>query len=209
MRKTLMIILALTLVFGGCRDDDNKNNGIKYDIGTTGGDGTVLPKDGSGGSCSDTTLCKIKSGSVAKGSCVNLKDVIISAVDANGSFTKDVFVQAKDGAKTCGIKLYIPTRADGKLVTDLKPGTHVNVKGTVKWWHPKAGEISDKNYPTKKHIKELAKATITVLTSGVAPTPVDVTVAQLTDTEFDDMPNSVNMKNSLLRWRPVSTGGRH
>jgi len=174
--------LALALGLVGCRDDDNNNNTVKYDTGGTGGDGGTVYKDGGGSTtCTESTLCKIKDGTAKKGSCVTLKDVIVTAVDTAGSYTKDVFVQAKDGTKTCGIKLYRPTRGDGKLVTDLKPGTHVKIKGTVKWWHPKAGEISDKNYPNKKHIKELEKATITVLTSGAAPTPIEATVAQLTD----------------------------
>ncbi len=189
MRKSFLILACLALITVGCSDDDGNNSGIKYDGGGGGSDsggdtgGTTADSGGSGGctgTATETTICKIKSGTVAKGTCVVIKDAVVSAVDTNGSFTKDVYIQAKDGAKTCGIKLYQSKRKDGKLVTDLKPGTKVKVQGTLKFWHPKSGEFSDKTYTTKKHIKELEKPEITVLASGAAPTPLDVTIDQLT-----------------------------
>ena len=179
MRKSLLILASLVFILGGCRDEDGNNNNVKYDIGGTGGELGTPPKDGGNTNCTETTICKIKSGAVTKDTCVTIKDAIVSAVDTNGTYTKDVYIQAKEGTKTCGIKLYQSTRADSKLVTDLKPGTKVKVQGKLKEWHPNSGEFSDKTYTSKKHIKELEKPVITVLTSGTAPTPLDVTVEQL------------------------------
>ena len=193
MRKFLLILACLVFAVSGCRDDENGNN-IKYDIGGGSGELGTTPKDGSTGPCTETTLCKIKGGSVTKDTCVLIKDAVVSAVDTNGNYTKDVYIQATEGTKTCGIKLYQSTRSDSKLVTDLKPGTKVKVQGKLKEWHPNAGEFADKTYTTKKHIKELDKPVITVLASGTAPTPLDVTVAQLTGASTADTYEDVLVK---------------
>ena len=120
MRKFLIVLASLAFVFGGCRDEDGNNNNVKYDIGGGGSALGTTPKDGTTGPCTETTLCKIKGGAVTDGTCVTIKDAIVSAVDTNGTYTKDVFIQATEGTKTCGIKLYQATRADSKIVTQIR-----------------------------------------------------------------------------------------
>lgn len=176
MRKmklaVLLLGLSVLLTAGRCEDEDNKTT----DWGVIGDSST----------CTETTVCKIKAGSHKEGDCLTVKEAIVTAVDTNGTFTKDMFVLGKDGTTTCGIKLYQPTLSSGAQITSLKPGDRVKIVGKLQEWHPNSGEFSDKVYTNKKHIKEFDKPVVTFNSSGTVPTAQDVTVAQLTDTTTAD-----------------------
>ncbi len=185
IRKELILsmFLAIALVISaGCRgDDDDKDGGVTGDQKVVTGDGAP-----DSGPASEATIAKIMGGTVAKGSKVLLKSVIVTAVDGSGTYKGDVYVQDSKGGKHSAIKLYRPQRADGKKISELKVGDVVNVEGLVKYWHPKAGEFDDKKCTKKKHIKELDKATITYIKAGTAPDPAVVTAKDLLDCTVAD-----------------------
>ena len=179
-----LLILSTLLVFAaaGCRndEDDNNDSGKKDGGGSTTGDQNVVT-EGGGGTTVETNIFKIMKGEVAKSKKVLIKGVVITAVDNSGTYKGDIYVQDPKGGAHSAIKLYRPTRADGKKVTDLKVGDMVNVEGIVKYWHPKAGEFKDNRCSKKKHIKELDSAVVTFVKSGTAPTPAIVTAKDLKD----------------------------
>lgn len=199
MRTNYLIIasLALAVALGACREDDEDitgDSGSAADQGVTEG-GT---QDGGGGTATETTIYKITKGEVKEGAKVILKTVVVSAVDGFGKYKGDVYVQEKAGGKNSAIKLFNPTRRDGKKVNELKVGDEVKVEGTVKYWAPKTG-FTDKKCTKKTHIKELDKASLTFIKSGTAPTPVVVTVKDLQDCTIAE-----EYEHVLVTWNKVA-----
>jgi predicted extracellular nuclease len=167
----------------GPKQDTNGgwDSGSDWAIGDTGGSDFVWPDQGSdGGVTTETTIPKIKDGTLAEMTKVLLKDVIITAVDDSGAYTGNVYVQEAAGGKGSGIVVYKPTRTDsGGTIADLKPGDHVKVTGEVKHYAPSSG-WNVTSFPSKTVVRELIKASITYISSGSAPTPMVVTLADLT-----------------------------
>lgn len=185
--RTLALVAGLILALGllACSDDDTDpptylDGGTKLDRGgNVNGDGSG--GDFSSGSCTETTVADVVGGKFKDADCVILKDLVVTAVDGYGKYYGDVYAQDPKGGKSSGLKLYNNKRTDGKPVSELKPGDHIKVQGSVKYWHPKSGQFSDNNYPNKKSILEIEKNMITYITGGTAPTPLDVTAKDLTD----------------------------
>jgi hypothetical protein len=180
-KRVLLGLAVLALLAPACRSDDNNQN--------PGKDSSVYDKGGSVSESSteatETTIYKIKQKSIAQGTVVRLNSVVVSAVDENGSYTGDVYVQETAGGKYSGIKLYTPTRTDGGKISELEPGDVVKVEGKVSYWAPKgsdagAGGFNDSKHPNKQYVIEIDKgASLTKIKSGTAPTPADVTASEL------------------------------
>jgi predicted extracellular nuclease len=167
----------------GPKQDTNSgwDAGADFAIGDTGGSDFIWPdQGGDGGVATETTIPKIKDDTVAAMTKVLLKDVIVTAVDDSGTYTGNVYVQEAAGGKNSGILIYKPTRTDsGGTISDLKPGDHVKVTGEVKHYAPTGG-WNVKNFPSKTAVRELTKASITFISAGSAPTPMVVSLADLT-----------------------------
>lgn len=166
--------LAFSAGLLACSDDSGGGGGnadgktATYDGGSNGGG------DSGSSSASETTIYKIKKGDHKDGDKLILPDVIVTAVDEYGKTGKnDVYVQEAKGGKQSGIKLFGP-KLSGGTVGDLKPGDHVKVAGTLDYWSgPKSSSF-------KTPLKELTGAIVTKLKGGTAPSPADLTVAQMT-----------------------------
>ena len=123
-----------------------------------------------------STVFQIKTGVRGQGTLVLLSNVVVSAVDNYGVYTGDVFVQdSTTSAANQGIQLFINYRTDGGLISDLAPGDHVAVEGTVAHWN---GPTS-KPFPSGKYVIQLKNNKIAKLSAGSPPTPAVLTAAQL------------------------------
>ncbi|MFH1132697.1 MAG: hypothetical protein V1754_15285 [Pseudomonadota bacterium] len=174
MKMALVFIMG-ALLSVGCRGEDVvpgvQDGGTKID-GTTNYE--------IGGPPVEATINKITSGEIGEASNVILKDVLVTAVDGYGQYTGDIYVQEVAGGSGSGIKLFRPSRGDGGQISDLKPGDHVKIDGTVKYYVPTSG-FNDTQHPNKSHVKELINAVVTHLGPGSVPAPAEITVKELTE----------------------------
>jgi predicted extracellular nuclease len=166
------LALALIIALGACRSSDPAKND-----GPVKTDGHVASETGPG---QEATIYDIMTGKIADKATVVLREVVVTAVDGyaqpQGGYAGDVYVQELKGGESSAIKLYRPTRTDGLPVTDLKPGDHVKVEGSVTWFTP-----SKTPFANGRVVKELATGcAITRLTSGTVPAPKELTVADVT-----------------------------
>jgi predicted extracellular nuclease len=176
MQRTMTIALALTMIAigsGACRSTE-KNNSDGFISWTEAG-------VQEGGPATGATIYDVNSGKVAEKTKVRIAEVVVTAVDSYANtYAGDVWVQELKGGQGSGIKLYQPVRTDSGRVSDLKPGDHVRVEGTVKYFAPST-PFNDSDHPNKKYIIELDKGCqITYLTTKDPPVPAEVTVADLT-----------------------------
>lgn len=221
--KTRYLVILLPALALACSDDSTpvtKDTGVKQDTGqsdggadwATGdasvGDQFVWPDHGSDAlPATSTTIPKIKDGTIAEKTVVLLPDVVISAVDTVGQYTGDVSVQEAAGGANSGILLYKPTRTGSGAISDLKPGDHVKATGEVKHYAPTGG-WKDTNHPSKTSVKELINVSLTLLSSGAAPTPSVVTVSDLqTDPTADTWENVLVQIKDVKVTTAVNTYG--
>jgi len=219
MKTTHLVMLLPALALAACSGgSSHKDTGVTHDTalhdsgpdGPAGdgardqrvGDQFIWPDQGSDAvsdapSALSTTIPKIKDGTVPQATLVLLPDVVVTAVDGYGPYTGDVVVQEISGGARSGILLYKPTRADGGVIADLKPGDHVKVVGEVKHYAPTGG-WNDVKHPTKTAVKELVNGSLTLISAGAAPMPVVVGVADvLTD------PTAENWEHVLVQVKDV------
>jgi len=193
MRTMLLVSLVVSTALLACRGDDDNPPRPDVDGGVV-GDGPISNNEG-GGNATETTIKNIKTEVVGDGALVLLKDVVVSAVDNFGQYTDDVYVQDNEAsAENEGIKLFINTRTDGGQISDLKPGDHVKVEGTVTHW---TGPTSSP-FNNNKYVIEIKNTQITKLGPGNAPTPAELTAAQLS-TE----PDAAKWEGSLVKVKDV------
>lgn len=213
MRSYTSICVVMVFVLGllGCRDGEENiypEAGVQ-DTGTTTGDkgptGDGVNPDSGPVTCKETTIDKITDGTLPEKACVILKSVVVTSVDGYGTYTGDVTVQETAGGKGKGIKIYRPTRTDGKKISELKIGDIVKVQGSIKYWYPSSGQFDDKTCTSKKHIKELQNAKMTYLSSGAAPTPATVTEKDLLNCTTADQWEHVLVTLKSVRVNTVDT----
>ena len=146
MRIVIASIFILPLV--ACRDTSHGDD--------------VVDNDSSTG---EMTIQQVQSDSMAPGSPVELKGVIVTAVDAYGNKTGDFWVQEPEGGPYSGVHVY---NAPLDQVATLAIGDVVDIKGAVK------DEYTPNN--ASGSITELKPAmsgsmSVTKTSSGAAPAP--------------------------------------
>jgi predicted extracellular nuclease len=177
MRKIMTIGLVLTTtLFMACRSSDKDDPRTDAYVPTEGG----LPPDGlvggEGGSGTETTVVDIKKEIIKDGAKVILKDVVVTAVDGYGQYTGDMYIQDAAGGEYSGIKMFKNQRGDGGQISDLKPGDHIKVEGTVKHWTGSATS----QFPDGRYVIELEDNTVTLLQPGTTTKVDEVTVDKIT-----------------------------
>lgn len=204
--RSLCLLAVLAMV--ACRGGDTGSDGGADDSGNTTKDSTVngdgqIQNDGtatdfssSDGSSNavETTVQKIKSGEVVKGTLVRLNDVVVTSVDIFGDFKGDMYVQEAAGGAWSGIKLFRPIRDDGGQLGDLKAGDHVRVEGEVDHFSPKSTP-----FPDGRVVIEISNAKVKFLNAGTAPQPAAITYEQLSKPTDADQYEGVLVKLSQVQ----------
>jgi predicted extracellular nuclease len=176
-RLALVLSLAGVLGLGACRsssggdDDDDVNN----------------PDGGNGdGQVGGDTIFAIQQGSVAEGTVVDLKGVVVTAVDAYGSRFGGVYVQDPAGGAFSGVFVYNPTGAD-----EIRPGDLVEVTGGAveefAYSDGMGGGDTSGRSLTELSPPQGGTITITKTGDGTIPTPpiVDANLFATDDTEAE------------------------
>lgn len=158
---TATLLASLSLV--ACRD-------------TTGGDDTS--PDGSSGD--DMRIQEIQNDTMAPGSPVTVRGVVVTAVDAYGARTGDFYVEEPEGGPFSGVKVY---NAPLDQVATLVPGDLVDITGGIK---DEFALNTDSSGRTLTEIKPASGGMLSVTKVGTAPVPAPGTVdANLLNTMSD------------------------
>lgn len=166
---SILSLLTLALFIGACSDDDTDPKPET--------DGSVVSDtsvQADLGEATTAVITDIKTKVIAEDTYVEVKDVIVTAVDTFGDYANNIYVQDPAGGKNSGIFIYRPT-VDGAQISDLKVGDKVDVKGVIQHY---AGPASNP-YSDGKVVVQLKNATVTKTAVGTAPTPSDVTADEL------------------------------
>jgi len=113
MRK--LSLLALVLGFAACRDNGSS------------GDDTGGTDSNTGGG--DVKIQDVQDPAMTNGTPVTLKGVVVTAIDAYGSKTGDIWVQEPEGGEFSGIHVY---GAPLDAVAGLTVGAIINISGAEK-----------------------------------------------------------------------------
>ncbi len=107
--------VSLSVALFGCRGDDGGDDqpGI----------------DGSGSSGGDVTIQEVQSDTMAPGTPVELRGVVVTAIDTYGSRTGELFVSEPEGGPFSGVKVFGANLTD---VARLQVGDLVDITGAEK-----------------------------------------------------------------------------
>lgn len=165
MRK--LSLLALVLGLAACRGGD-------------GDDGDDTPNPDSSVNGSDVTIQEIQNDAMVPGTPVNLKGVIVTAIDNYGMRTGDFWIQEPGGGEYSGVQVF---GAPLDQVAALAVGDVVDISGAQKEEFALSSDMSG-NTLTELEPLNGGMITVTKVSSGTAPAPqmVDaLAIGQLTD----------------------------
>ena len=148
-------LLGLSFV-AACRGSDNKDNP----------DAPTVPTDGSGSGA--IRIQDVQSDAMADGTAVELRGVVVTAVDKYGDSTGNFWVQDSGGGPFSGIKVF---GAPGTAVASLAVGDLVDITGGAK------REFKFTN--SKGSITEIQApkgGSLTITKKGAGPMPVPAVV---------------------------------
>ena len=124
VRALLLIIAAVALAAGGCRDTSGTGPG-----GNGNGSGPDGGAGGDGGDLSgEMSIQQVQSDAVAVGAPVTLRGVVVVAVDTFGGRRGSVYVMEPEGGPHSGVLVFLT----GTQAADLSPGDLIDVEGGVK-----------------------------------------------------------------------------
>jgi hypothetical protein len=114
MTRIALLAVSLSLALVGCRD---------------GGGGDDEPGTDGGSNAGDVTIQEIQNDAMAPGTTVELRGVVVTAIDTYGSRTGEIFVSEPEGGPFSGVKVYGASLSD---VAMLQVGDLVDITGAEK-----------------------------------------------------------------------------
>ncbi|MFN0251336.1 MAG: hypothetical protein ACKV2T_30960 [Kofleriaceae bacterium] len=115
MTRIAFVAVSLSLALVGCRDG--------------GGGGDDEPGMDGGSNAGDVTIQEIQNDAMAPGTTVEVRGVVITAIDTFGSRTGDLFVSEPEGGPFSGVKVFGASLSD---VAMLQVGDLVDITGAEK-----------------------------------------------------------------------------
>jgi hypothetical protein len=179
--KTLSLLLAsLSLSLLACRG------------GGGGGGDDQPPIDTPPGG--QTHIQDVQNDNMPKGTAVSLKGVIVTAIDAFGARTGDLWVEEPGGGEFSGVKVF---GAPLDQVAQLQPGDIVDITNAEK------DEFALDSDPTPRTVTELKGAaggmmTITKTGTGTVPSPATVDALAI-----DQLPDDAAKDAEWEKWEGV------
>ena len=158
--------LGLVLSTAACRSDDDPPGG----------------PDGGGGSdgppvAGEVTIQEVQNDAMASGTAIELKGVVVVAIDAFGNRTGDLFVSEPEGGPFSGVKVF---GASLDQIATLQPGDLVDITGAKKHegcnMEAPCGTVvfSDGHSITEVMPVSQGSMQITKVGTGTVPTPTVV-----------------------------------
>ena len=163
MNRIAFVAVSISFALLGCRGDD-----------TTGDD---QPGMDSGSNAGDVTIQEIQNDAMASGTAVELRGVVITAIDNFGDRTGDMFVSEPEGGAFSGVKVFGVSVADLALlqVGDLVDITNAEKHEACNAAAPCGSVVFDDNASITEVQGVTAGAlTVTKVGTGAIPTPAVV-----------------------------------
>jgi hypothetical protein len=130
----LVAMVGMISATVGCRGSSGDDDDTVTPDAHVNGDGSIIDGDGSvvtpdGGLSGDVTIYDLQNpdNRVAVGAAVNLKNVVVTAIDTFGARVGSIYVQEKDGGPYSGVFVFAPQGAGKQAVGDV-----VTLTGGVK-----------------------------------------------------------------------------
>ncbi len=117
MTRIAFLAASLSFALIGCRGGDD----------TTGDDQPGM--DGSGSNAGDVTIQEVQNDAMATGTAVELRGVVVTAIDIYGARTGDLWVGEPEGGAFSGVKVYGASLTD---IAMLQVGDLVDITGAQK-----------------------------------------------------------------------------
>ncbi len=148
-RFSWFTVMVLGLALAACRGDSK------------GGDG-----NGDVDAGTDDTVFDVQSESMAVGTPVTLRGVVVTAVDTYGGRTGGFYVQEPEGGAFSGVFVFVP----GTVAADLVPGDLVDVLGGVKEEFALSADMTGRKL-TEISAPDTGAITVNKVGDGTVPTP--------------------------------------
>lgn len=177
-------------------------------VACRGGDDTNTPTD-SGGSGSNngsaTKIQDIQNDAMAPGTAVNLKGVVVTAIDNFGDKKGDIWVEEKEGGKRSGVHVF---NAPLDQVAGLAVGDVIDLKGAIKSEFALTGSNSDMTGRTVTELEPANGGMITITKTGetmnIVPDKVDaVAIGQMYDPTMAALGGGTAFSNAWEDWEGV------
>ncbi len=164
--KTLALYASLGLsLTAACRSDSNSpDSGSGIDSGSGGSNGS--------GSAGFKKIQDIQNDAMTPGTSVDIKGVIVTAIDTHSSQKGNFWVEEPEGGENSGILVHHGTLTD---VDALAIGDEVTITGGIKAEFALTGSGGDTSGNTDTELEPASGGTLTIKKTGTGTvTPVDV-----------------------------------
>lgn len=162
MRITTLALLGLGLSLAACRGNDNNGDDDPGPQPDAPNPDSSMP--------TELRVQDVQAASMAEGTAVTLKGVVVTAIDAFGSRTGDLWVQDPAGGPFSGIKVF---GAPVEQLAMLVPGDLIDIGGAQKDEFAINGDTSGR---AVTELKPAATGTMTLTKKGTGTVPAPVTV---------------------------------
>ncbi len=176
MRTIFLLLAAFVLLFTGCDDDDSNNSNNNHNSTNNNhnnNDNNTQHEDDVVSQVQNSS----SSGYIADGGSVNLKNVVVTAVDKYGDRTGAFYVSEPQGGAWNGVMVFAKDPSAPWFV-DLNVGDIIHVQGTKEEYSyedPPGTPLFD------DPVTEIVDPVVTVVGPGTPVTPTVVQAADLTD----------------------------
>jgi len=182
MRTTTILVCGTLALFAACRGSDDNN-------GTDAGSGS--------GSGSAVTIQDVQSTNMPAGTPVSLKGVVVTAIDAYGTKTGDMWVEEPEGGQYSGVHVY---NAPLTTVASLAPGDIVDIAGAEK---SEFALSTDTTGRTLTELEPVSGGVMTVTKTGTGSLPPIAQVDALMIGQLSDVNNNGQRSAAWGAWEGV------
>ena len=191
MRTFILMLSVVSLFMVSCRDDDDDTscttNNCTNNINNPNNDDTI-----------DMVQNPSNASVIADGDPVNLKNVVVTAIDSYGSYTGNFWVSEPGGGAYKGVKVFnFDSTAD--WFTSLQVGDIVDIQGDKDEYNYN-DEFEDSE-------TEVVNAIVSPVGSGTPVDPVDIQASDLTSVATGEQWEGVLVRLSNVRVLSSSQNG--
>lgn len=174
MNRIAFVAVSISFALLGCRGDD-----------TTGDD---QPGMDSGSNAGDVTIQEIQNDAMASGTAVELRGVVVTAIDTYGSRTGDLYVSEPEGGPFSGVKVFGASLSD---IATLQVGDLVDITNAEK--HEACteaapcGTVIFRNGAGLTEVQGVTQGSLVITKrgTGTVPTPATVDAKAIAELAMD------------------------
>jgi len=164
-KLSVAVVLLGLSVGGACRSSNNNSTPDAAVVDDAGGGGDGGIDAGSGGGGGGIRIQDVQGDGLKAGAAVELRGVIVTAIDTYGVKTGDIWVEEPDGGPFSGVHVF---GSPVSQIATLVPGDIVDITGAVK---SEFALSSDTSGRTTTELQAPKGGAMTVTKTGHGPYP--------------------------------------